>query len=349
VELNKIVMKQMYFIGVDISKSKIDCALMNSDLKLVMEKEVMNTDQKIFSFLKLVFKRLRVDATEILVCCENTGIYNRPLERVCVSLGIKLWVEHALKIKRASTDMRGKNDRKDAIRIAEYAIRYQDKMVLYQEPSMEMKELDSLVKVRETLLAQRVAIDNQLRESKSHDKEEFKVMERSYRNMLKTLNKTISQTEERINALIEHDKQLSQNVTLMMSIPGIGMQCAINFVLATNNFKNFNSAKHLACYAGVVPFQNQSGTIVKRERISKMANRNLKRLLHLSAMAAVRFDEQTRSYYVRKVTEGKNKMSVLNAVRNKLVHRIMAVITRQTPYEPALICSIKKEQLLLDS
>lgn len=328
-------MKQKYFIGVDISKSKIDCAVMSADLQLMLEKVVVNNDQKITSFLKGVLKRLKADAKQVLVCCENTGIYNRPLERVCVAMGVSLWVEHALKIKRASTDMRGKNDRKDAIRIAEYAIRYQDKQVIYQEPSKDMKELDGLVKVRETLLAQKVAINNQLRESKSHDSIEYQVMESSYQNTLKVLNKSIAETEEKIKNLVEADKELSQNVTLMTSIPGIGMQCAINFVLATNNFKSFNSAKHLACYAGVVPFQNQSGTVTKRDRISKMANRNIKRLLHMAAMAAVRFDEQLKAYFIRKVKEGKNKMSVLNAVRNKLVHRIMAVITRKTPFKPA--------------
>lgn len=40
------------------------------------------------------------------------------------------------------------------------------------------------------------------------------------------------------------------------------------------------------------------------------------------------------TYYQRKVEQGKNKMSVLNAVRNKLVHRIMAVIKRKQPFLP---------------
>ena len=118
----------------------------------------------------------------------------------------------------------------------------------------------------------------------------------------------------------------------MKTIPGIGTQSAINLIIATNNFSNFNSAKHLACYAGVVPFQNQSGTIIKKERISKLANLKIKKLLHLAAMAACKSDPEIKSYYIRKVKEGKNKMSVLNAIRNKLVHRIMAVITRKTPY-----------------
>ena len=59
---------------------------------------------------------------------------------------------------------------------------------------------------------------------------------------------------------------------------------------------------------------------------------DLKALLHLAAMCAIRYDQELKAYYIRKVSDGKNKMSVINAVRNKLVHRIMAVIQRQTPF-----------------
>jgi len=340
-------MKQSYVIGIDISKLKIDCAVMEATQEVHLEKVVENSDRKIKAFILQVIKALKIDKSDLLICCENTGIYNRPLERVCVSLGVSLWVEHAVKIKRASTDMRGKNDRKDALRIAEYAIRYQDKMVLYKESSKSIKELNDCLKVRETLSGQRVAIENQLREAKTHDIESYNVLKKGYAKILKSISKSLDEIELKINALIEREDEIKQNAELMTTIPGIGKQNAIRFIIVTNNFHSFNSAKHLACYAGVVPFQNQSGTIIKRDRVSKMANLQLKSLLHLAAMAAIRFDPEMKAYYTRKVKEGKNKMSVLNAVRNKLVHRIVAVITQKRPYVVKTQDSIKKESILL--
>jgi transposase len=325
-------MNQNYFIGVDISKSKIDCAIINAQMNLFSEKEVQNTDQRVKSFLSSVLKSLKVKACEVLICCENTGIYNRPLERVCQSLGIDLWVEHPLKIKRASTDMRGKDDRRDAIRIAEYAARYHDKKVLYKEPSDVIKELNCQVKIRETLLGQKVAIENQIREASTHDITLYKTLKIGYKAVLKTLDSSIETVERKIEELTQKEESLAENSALLKSIPGIGTQSAINLIIVTNNFTSFTSAKHLACYAGVVPFQNRSGTLVKKDRISKMANLRIKKLLHLAAMSACRADQELKSYYIRKVKEGKNKMSVLNAIRNKLVHRIMAVITRKTPF-----------------
>lgn len=57
-----------------------------------------------------------------------------------------------------------------------------------------------------------------------------------------------------------------------------------------------------------------------------MGNKSVKTLLHLAALVASSFDEELKCYYQRKVNEGKNKMLVLNAIRNKLIHRIFACV-----------------------
>lgn len=57
-------------------------------------------------------------------------------------------------------------------------------------------------------------------------------------------------------------------------------------------------------------------------------------ITYVSAMICIRADKELKTYFLRKVEEGKNKMSVLNAVRNKIVHRIMAVIKRKQPFFP---------------
>lgn len=325
-------MKQNYFIGIDVSKEKLDVAVINSNLELVTEKVITNSLAKINSFFSMLIRKLKVSKDQVLVCCENTGIYGRPLEVCCVKLGINLWVEHPLKVKKASTDMRGKSDQKDAYRIAEYAFRYSDKCVLFQESTDEIKELRTLLHAREDLIEKRTMFKNQLRESQSHNKEQYLVLKSYYGPLIKALNKQLVVVEKRIDVLTEQDPAIRKNVELITSIDGIGKQNALQFIMHTDNFHKFTSANQLACYAGVVPFPNQSGTITKRERISKHANKTLKKLLHMAAMAAVRFNQELKEYYIRKVKEGKNKMSVLNAVRNKLVHRIYSVINRQTPF-----------------
>lgn len=325
-------MNQKYFIGIDISKGKLDCAVILADYKVVTESIVPNKVNKINSFLKTFLKKHKTGFDQMIICCESTGIYNGPLRRVCAELNISLWEEHALKIKRASTDMRGKSDRKDAMRIAEYLVRYRDKAILYTHPSPVLQSLDQLNKVRETLVGQKLALKNQLCESKSFDPEGHKILSKHYAQMILKIESLLRKVELEIQDLLNQNKEIQQNINLMKGVPGVGKQTALQFIIYTQNFTAFKSVKHLACYAGVVPFQNESGTVIKRARVSKMASKKLKSVLHMAALAAVRTKSELREYYIKQVSKGKNKMSALNAVRNKILQRVWAVIQRQTPY-----------------
>jgi transposase len=101
----------------------------------------------------------------------------------------------------------------------------------------------------------------------------------------------------------------------------------------TRGFSAFENGKQLACYCGVVPFNKLSGTSVRyKPGVSPFANKKLKKLLHLCALAALRFDTGLKAYYERKVAEGKNKMSIINAIRNKLILRIFAVLRDDRSY-----------------
>ena len=108
----------------------------------------------------------------------------------------------------------------------------------------------------------------------------------------------------------------------------------------TEAFTTITEPRKMACYSGVVPFTHQSGSSIRgRDRVSAYADKALKTTLHLAAMSAIRLENDLRIYYQRKVEEGKNKMSALNAVRNKIIHRIFAVIKKQMPYQQHLLLS----------
>lgn len=97
------------------------------------------------------------------------------------------------------------------------------------------------------------------------------------------------------------------------------------------------SPLHLKKSMGLIRGKNDK--IRGKERVSSYADKAIKTTLHLAAMSAIRLKNDLREYYLRKVAEGKNKMSILNAVRNKIVHRIYAVIKNQTIYKTRLLLS----------
>ena len=105
-------------------------------------------------------------------------------------------------------------------------------------------------------------------------------------------------------------------------------------ILATNEFKAIDDPKKLACHAGVAPFEHSSGSSVRgKTRVNHHARKLLKTLLHLAAMSALQVKGELREYYLRKVAEGKNKMLIINALRNKLIHRVYAVVKRGEKYD----------------
>lgn len=127
---------------------------------------------------------------------------------------------------------------------------------------------------------------------------------------------------------------------MIKSVPGVGKVLAWVFLSKTDGFTSITNPRKMACYSGVVPFDFQSGTsIKKRPGVSMLADKTIKSTLHLGAMSAIRHSNDLQTYYQRKVEEGKNKMSVLNAVRNKIIHRVFAVIKNQRPYQKDLVLS----------
>ncbi|MFT6970697.1 MAG: transposase [Roseivirga sp.] len=66
--------------------------------------------------------------------------------------------------------------------------------------------------------------------------------------------------------------------------------------------------------------------------MSNYANKNLKALLTTAANSAVGCDAELKAYFHKRIAANKNKMSTLNIIRNKLLHRAFAVVKRGTAY-----------------
>jgi transposase len=145
--------------------------------------------------------------------------------------------------------------------------------------------------------------------------------------------KELKCTDSALDAFVDQNPGIRRNFELLVSIPGIGRVISLYTILYTKNFGQITCPRKFACFAGVVPFKNESGTSVRKgNRVSFYANRNMKGMLNFGAMNAVRADPQLRAYYQKKTAEKNSKVLVLNAVRNKLVHRMFAVAKRGTPY-----------------
>ncbi len=162
----------------------------------------------------------------------------------------------------------------------------------------------------------------------------MKSTESRTKKIIAPLDKQIKAIEKEMLALIKGDHELNHIYQITTSVPGVGVITGIEFIISTEEFKKITEAKKCACNFGVSPFEHSSGTSIRgKSRVSHMANKRAKTRLHMAALRAIQMPGELKDYFDRKVSEGKNKMSVINAVRNKIIARVFACIKQNKMFE----------------
>lgn len=330
----------MHFVGIDISKIKLDVCLFdgkNVVLHLVCKNQRLA--------IKKLFKEIEkegADFSQTLICAEHTGLYCYSLIQASRDLAIRLWLENPAEIKLRSGVQRGKNDKIDAERIARYAHRYKDKAHDYQQSDETIEELSYLNSEREMLVTDRAKYRAQIKDQKDHmPAKYYQNKSERIKKLIRQLDKIISSLEKQMDELLLSNQYLSHQCELMTSIDGVGKQVAIQTIISTWGFTRFNNPRKFACHAGVAPFAYISGSSQRTNwKVSNKANKKLKKLFHMAALSAIQVKGELQDYYLRKVNEGKNKMTIINAIRSKIIHRIFAVIKNNEKYNKNYINSL---------
>jgi transposase len=330
-------MQYQFYVGIDVSKGTLDVALINEQQKEETHHlKVVNNDEGIKEmFVWLKVKQEGFNMEQALFCMEATGLYCYPLLQYLCQKNAAIWVENGIQIKRSMGILRGKNDKVDAIRIAQYASKNTEKVRLWEPTRAAVDKLKHLAALRERLVDTRKRLLTPVEEFRQVGNDLMaQILEKAMRKSIRAIEGDLEGIETQIKEIIDNDDQLKKLYGLVTSVIGIGFVTAVNLIVHTNEFKILNDPRKLACYCGIAPFEYSSGSSVRgKTRVSNMGNKKLKTNLHMASLSGVRNDDQLRQYYERKVGEGKNKLSVLNAVKNKLVARVIAVVKRGTPYQ----------------
>lgn len=324
------------FVGIDISKSWFDITLITKDVTAKpLHQQFAQTANGFTQLVEWLQEHEVTVHTQTLFCLEYTGIYNTGLVNFLVHQSASIWVEMPLRIKKAGGLQRGSDDKSDSCKIAWYALRYHDQAKLWKPADTSIEKLKHLITQRERIVTSLQHLTVPAQELIDCGcTQEGNMIVKLQQPVIKALQKAKLQIEALINKTIKQDEQLNHTVELVQSVNGIGKVTATAMLVYTKGFTAFTNAKELACYCGVVPFNKTSGSSVKyKPSLSPFANMKLKKLLHLCAMSALQNDAEMKAYFERKLLEGKNKMSIINAIRNKLIHRVFAVVRDNRMYE----------------
>jgi len=322
-------MKFKGFIGIDVSKSDIDVFIHCKKLHTKFN----NNETGYKEMVKWIKANVECGLGDILFAFEHTGLYSLNLSLFLDEGQHKFTIIPGLELKRSQGISRGKSDRSDARRIAGYAYEKREKIKLYQMPSKTIQKIKRLSSYRESLVKERAAVKGRLREYETFlDQGENNVLFESHQKLKAFLDEEIKKIEDEMNRLVMEDEELKKQFDLINSIKCVGPQTALMMIVLTNGFTTFEKWRKFASYAGIAPFPNESGTFKGRTKTSHLANKRMKALLSNCATSAIQFNAEMKLYHMRRVAEGKNEMSTINIVRNKLLSRIFAVVQRGTPY-----------------
>lgn len=328
-------MKITEIIGIDVSKKTIDVVIHTPQLHHKFDN---NSAKDIKRMVCWVTKNTECSKDHMLFVFEHTGLYSHQLATTLSELGMNYTRVSGLEIKRSLGMVRGKDDQADAAHIALFGYRLREELEPSVLPSKQLESLKRLLRLRKRFVRQRAGFKTSLKEQKrvlkvTHNEVFFEAQ----RRIIRELSKQIVLLEKQIHCIIKEDKELYTMYRLITSIKGVGEQTALYLIVYTQGFTEFKTWRKFACYCGVAPFANSSGTSLKgRTKVSHLANKEIKALLSCCAISALQYNPEIKQYYERRIKQGKHKMSTVNVIRNKLLSRIFAVVERGTPYVDTL-------------
>jgi transposase len=278
--------------------------------------------------------RLRIktgaNKDELFVCMEHTGIYTLAFQCLFEDDQVAYAMVSPLHLKKSLGLVRGKNDKVDAFRIADFCYTNRHRLQAGKLPPDSLQRLKRLMGERDRYVNHKRMLEQTKTDMEAFESESTRSRTR---RMLDEAVSVIGEIEEEILSLIQKDRALNRNYELLTSITGIGLVNAINTIIYTNNFDAFDNARQYACFVGVAPFPHESGTSVKgRTKVSHLGNKHLKADLTQGAKSAAYWDPELKLYCQRKIGQGKSYGSVINAIKFKLIQRMFAVVNRGTPF-----------------
>lgn len=323
----------MQIVGVDVSKNKLDCALLVDAEKVrVKTKVVANTAEGVAQLLAWVCRNGSCQAQQVHAVLEPTGVYHEQAALVLHRAGVKVSLVNPAQLRDFAKGLavRGKSDALDRVVLARYGHLVRPRA--WQPPPEEVLELQSLIKRLQAIAADRLREANRLEKARvAHAPEPVCA---SLHRSLEFLDAQRRELEQLIDDHIDRHPGLKNDQHLLASIPGVGKNTA-NCMLVVLRAHPFARAAQAAAYLGLVPLEYDSGSSVhRRPRLSKTGPAWLRALLYWPAISAAKHNPDVRALYQRLLANGHCKLSAIAAAMRKLVHICFGVLKHQRPYQP---------------
>lgn len=126
------------------------------------------------------------------------------------------------------------------------------------------------------------------------------------------------------------------SVKLLCEIKGIGLDSAVSLVLEIEDVNRFETAKKIVSYFGLNPTFKQSGDGMWGNHMSKKGRGEIRAVLYMVALSAVRYNPLFKALYARFRSKGMSHKEASGVIMHKLLRVIYGMLKSGQPFDPAI-------------
>jgi transposase len=303
------------FIGIDVSKARLDVAAVPQE-----ESWSEAHEEKGIESLVKALKKQRPN----LIALEATGGLEIPLAGALAAAALPVVVVNPRQVRdfAKATGKLAKTDSLDALILARFgeAVRPQVRPLKDEEA----QELSALVTRRRQVVEMITAEKNRLMTAP-------KRVQRDIRAHIRWLEKRLDDTNENVKKLIKSSPIWREKDQLLQSVPGVGPTLSATLLCQLPELGTLDR-RQMAALVGVAPLNRDSG-LFRGRRTAWGGRAQVRAVLYMSALAAVRYNPVLRNFYLRLCEAGKPKKVALTAYMRKLLTILNAIIKNRTPWQ----------------
>ena len=289
-------MRAEVFIGVDISKPRLDVFnLITSEIL-----EFDNSPSGIKKFVKYARK-----AKPTLITCESTGGLEQPLLLACAEVKLPISVVNPRQVRDFARAMGkfAKTDTIDATVLAEFGSRMRPELTT--PAPEELRALEAIVNRRAQILEMITMETNRLGSTR-----DLKART-SLEDVIAFLKQQVSDMDSQMLEIVRSNLELKTLDELLQSVPGVGFVVSATLISSLPELGGASRGA-ISALVGVAPLNHDSGSH-RGVRFIRAGRGNVRSVLYMSILSAIRHNPVLRVVYERLVLAGKAKMVALVA------------------------------------
>ncbi|WP_414163075.1 IS110 family transposase [Superficieibacter sp. BNK-5] len=308
--------QELHFIGIDVSKAKLDVDVLRPDGRH-RSKKFANTPKGHDELVRWLNSH---QAAPAHICMEATSTYMEDAAAHLSDAGFTVSIINPARGKAfaQSEGLRSKTDAVDARMLAEFC--RQKRPAAWQAPHPVERALRALVLRHQSLTDMHTQELNRLETARD-------VQMPSIDAHLLWLDAELKRLEKQIKDLTDDDPDMKHRRKLLESIPGIGEKTSAVLLAYIGLENRFGGARQFAAFAGLTPRHHESGSSVRGAgRMSKAGHVSLRRALYMPAMVAVSKTTWGRAFRDRLAANGKRGKVIIGAMMRKLAQVAYGVL-----------------------